>query len=113
LIGAFLDRNDPEVAPTFRLALSFLALAAVFQLADGVQSVAAGMLRGRHDTRVPMIIAGLGYWGVGLPASILLAFPLGFAGRGIWMGLAAGLAVVAVSLVVRWTRLVARDRRLA
>ncbi|TBW40438.1 MATE family efflux transporter [Siculibacillus lacustris] len=110
LIGAFLDAADPAVAATFALARSFLALAAIFQLADGIQVVTAGMLRGRHDTRVPMILAGIGYWGIGLTASVVLAFPLGFGGRGIWMGLASGLGVVAVALVVRWVRLTAADR---
>ena len=65
------------------------------------------MLRGLQDTRVPMIYAGLGYWGIGAPLGLLLAFPGGLAGRGVWIGLATGLAVVAALLLHRWTR---RDR---
>lgn len=65
------------------------------------------MLRGLHDTTVPMIYAAIGYWGVGLPLGALLAFHFGFAGTGIWMGLSTGLAVVAVLLLSRWLR---RDR---
>jgi MATE family multidrug resistance protein len=65
------------------------------------------MLRGLQDTRVPMIYAGLGYWGVGMPMSLLFGFKLGFAGLGIWIGLATGLAVVAVVMMARWIR---RDR---
>ena len=65
------------------------------------------MLRGLHDTTVPMIYAAFGYWGVGLPLGALLAFHFGFAGVGIWMGLSTGLAVVAVLLLTRWLR---RDR---
>ncbi|MBP0575554.1 hypothetical protein J8J27_33035, partial [Mycobacterium tuberculosis] len=64
LVGLFLDRNDPASAAAIRIAVSLLAVAALFQLADGVQAVGAGMLRGRHDTKVPMMIAGAGYWGV-------------------------------------------------
>jgi MATE family multidrug resistance protein len=84
------------------LAVTFLAFAALFQLADGAQVVGSGMLRGLHDTRVPMVFAALGYWGIGLPLGIVLAFPLGMQGAGIWMGLAAGLAVVAVLMTGRW-----------
>ncbi len=62
------------------------------------------MLRGLHDTTVPMIYALIGYWGVGLPLGVLLAFPGGLEGRGIWIGLSAGLAVVAALLLGRWLR---------
>ena len=102
LISAFLDRADPANAEVVRLAALFLIFAAIFQLADGAQAVASGMLRGLHDTRMPMLIAALGYWGVGLPLGIVLGFPLGLRGAGIWIGLAVGLAVVAVLMTSRW-----------
>ena len=86
------------------LAVSFLVFAALFQIFDGAQAVAAGMLRGLHDTKVPMIYAAIGYWGVGLPLGVLLAFHFGLNGVGIWIGLATGLAVVAVLLLARWLR---------
>jgi MATE family multidrug resistance protein len=108
LIGAFLDAHDPATTATFALAHGFLALAALFQLVDGIQVVTAGMLRGLHDTRVPMMLAAVGYWGLGLTASVLLALPAGLAGRGIWMGLALGLGSVAVALTLRWIRLTGR-----
>ena len=82
-------------------------LAACFPSGVGAQAVAAGMLRGLHDTTVPMVYAGIGYWGIGLPLGMLLAFHFGFAGVGIWIGLSSGLAVVAVLLLARWLR---RDR---
>jgi multidrug resistance protein, MATE family len=66
LVGIFLDIDVAANAPVVDLAVSFLALAALFQLADGAQVVTAGMLRGLHDTRMPMIYAAIGYWGVGL-----------------------------------------------
>jgi MATE family multidrug resistance protein len=107
LIAGFLDLSRPENAPVVELAVTFLAFAALFQLADGAQAVGSGMLRGLHDTRMPMFIAALGYWGVGLPLGVALAFPLGLDGAGIWIGLATGLAVVAVLMTLRWTM---RDR---
>jgi MATE family multidrug resistance protein len=60
------------------------------------------MLRGIHDTRVPMIFAAIGYWAIGLTVGVVLAFPLDLEGNGIWIGLAAGLAVVAVLMLTRW-----------
>jgi MATE family multidrug resistance protein len=60
------------------------------------------VLRGLQDTRVPMIIAALGYWIAGFGTAILLGFEFGLAGVGIWIGLAAGLAVVAALLLARW-----------
>jgi MATE family multidrug resistance protein len=61
------------------------------------------MLRGLGDTRAPMIICGVGYWLIGLPLGVVLAFAGGLAGSGVWIGLSAGLAAVAVMLGVRWT----------
>jgi MATE family multidrug resistance protein len=107
LIGAFIDIGDPSNGRVVGLAVSFLAFAALFQIFDGAQAVAAGMLRGLHDTKVPMLYAAIGYWGVGLPLGVLLAFHFGLKGVGIWMGLSMGLAVVAVMLLARWLR---RDR---
>ncbi|MEO5757042.1 MAG: MATE family efflux transporter [Mesorhizobium sp.] len=107
LISAFIDVDDPSNARVIDLAVSFLVFAALFQIFDGAQAVAAGMLRGLHDTKVPMIYAAIGYWGVGLPLGVLLAFHFGLHGVGIWIGLSTGLAVVAVLLLARWLR---RDR---
>jgi multidrug resistance protein, MATE family len=107
LIGAFLDLADPANAGTAALAVSFLAVAALFQLVDATQAVGAGVLRGLHDTKVPMIFALIGYWIIGVGVGTLLAFPLGMKGLGIWFGLASGLGAVAVLLLVRWMM---RDR---
>ncbi len=104
LVGIFLDLEVPANAPVIELAVSFLAVAALFQVMDGGQAVAAGMLRGLHDTRVPMIYAGLGYWCVGLLLGVVLAFWVGMAGIGLWIGLATGLTVVALLLLGRWLR---------
>ncbi len=103
-IGAFLNLDDPANDAVVELAVTFLACAALFQIVDGAQAVAAGMLRGLRDTRIPMYLALFGYWGIGLPLGALLAFPLGMEGVGIWLGLAAGLAAVATLMTYRWIR---------
>ncbi|HEX8620726.1 MAG TPA: MATE family efflux transporter [Allosphingosinicella sp.] len=104
LVELFLDPADPANAPVISLAVSFLFLAALFQVFDGAQSVGAGMLRGLHDTKVPMVFAAFSYWVVGLLTAVGLAFGLGWEGVGIWTGLALGLAVVAGLMLLRWTR---------
>jgi len=102
LIAAFVDIDAPANAEVVATAVVFLAFAALFQVVDGAQAVGSGMLRGLHDTTVPMIFAAIGYWGVGLPLGVALAFRAGFGGNGIWIGLSAGLAVVATLLILRW-----------
>jgi MATE family multidrug resistance protein len=104
LIGVFLDRGDAKNAEVIALAVSFLGVAALFQVFDGAQAIAGGMLRGMHDARVPMIYAAIGFWGVGLSLSVLLGFWAGLGGIGIWIGLATGLAAVSVLLLARWLR---------
>ena len=104
LIHIFLDPANPANAPVIALAVSFLGVAALFQVFDGAQAVGAGMLRGLHDTTVPMVYAGLGYWVIGLGVGVGLGFGLDWKGVGIWAGLASGLAVVAVLMLGRWMR---------
>jgi MATE family multidrug resistance protein len=105
LVRLFLDPADPAGPEIVALGTVLLALAALFQLADGAQVMALGLLRGVQDTRVPMIYAGLAYWAVGIPASYLLGFPLGWGAGGIWAGLVLGLVVAGVLLMWRfWTR---------
>ena len=105
LIGLFLDAGTPGAAEVFPVAAGFLIFSALFAISDGVQSVALGCLRGLQDTKVPMLIALFGYWGIGVPLGAALAWGAGLGGRGIWAGFCAGLLVVSVSLVIRWRRL--------
>lgn len=86
-------------------AVAFLGLAAVFQLADGLQATANGALRGLKDTRLPMVITLFSYWLVGLPVSWYLCFYTPLAANGLWWGLTAGLAAAALGLTVRFQRL--------
>ena len=103
LVGLFLEPIAAN-ARVISLAVAFLGVAAIFQIADGAQVVGAGMLRGLHDTRVPMIFAFIGYWAIGIGVGVWLAFARGWQGVGIWVGLAIGLAVVAALMLVRWMR---------
>nr|HPG95605.1 MATE family efflux transporter [Dokdonella sp.] len=84
------------------LAAQLLALAAIFQLSDGVQAASNGALRGLKDTRVPMLISGVAYWCVGMPVGLWLAFHKGLGAPGMWMGLIAGLSAAAVLLTSRF-----------
>jgi MATE family, multidrug efflux pump len=106
-VGFFLDPSKPADAHAFELATRFLMVAGLFQLFDGTQVTMGAALRGLSDTRVPLVIALFGYWVIGMPIAYGLAFPLGLAGVGIWWGLAAGLAAVAVILTIRFAM---RDR---
>jgi MATE family multidrug resistance protein len=106
LITLFL-KDVPANAVVIGLAISFLRVAAAFQLVDGAQVIGAGMLRGLHDTRWPLVFALVGYWVIGLGIGSWLAFARDWKGVGIWVGLASGLAAVAVLMLVRW---ILRDR---
>jgi MATE family multidrug resistance protein len=106
LITVFL-KDVPANAVVIALAVSFLRVAAAFQLVDGAQVIGAGMLRGLHDTRWPLVFALVGYWVVGLGIGAWLAFARDWKGVGIWVGLASGLAAVAILILARW---IMRDR---
>jgi len=106
-VSIYLDIDAPANAVVVALALQYLVVAAIFQLVDGAQAVAAGVLRGVQDTRVPMLIAAFGYWVAGFGTSIYLGFHIGWQGVGIWTGLAVGLLVVSALLLWRWR---ARER---
>ncbi len=84
LTGLFLDPRDGANAAVLPVAVAFIGFAALFAVADGVQSVALGMLRGLQDTRVPMWVAIGGYRGLGVPLGAGLAWGAGYEGYGIW-----------------------------
>jgi MATE family multidrug resistance protein len=101
IISVYIDVADPANRATVEIARRLLVIAALFQVFDGMQVIAAGVLRGYKDTMVPMLLAGFGYWGAGFGGGWLLAFPLGYGAVGLWWGLALGLAVVAILLTLR------------
>jgi MATE family multidrug resistance protein len=95
----------PANAEVLALAVSFLHVAAAFQLMDGVQVTAAMSLRGLKDTRGPMWLAGTSYWLAGAPMCAILGFFTPLRGLGVWLGLAFGLLVAAITLTTRFVLL--------
>lgn len=102
IVSVFLDPGVEANANAVGLAVSFLAIAGIFQLVDGAQVTAAHALRGLSDTKIPMVLAIVGYWMVGLPTSYVLGFVFDWRGVGIWTGLAVGLTFVAIVLLTRF-----------
>ncbi|MES2752072.1 MAG: MATE family efflux transporter [Pseudomonadota bacterium] len=87
---------------TVELTATLLLVGATFFIADGIQTIAAGSLRGLNDTRVPLLLCAFSYWGIGFTASWGLAFWAGFGAVGVWAGLACGTAVYSVLLILRF-----------
>lgn len=104
LIGIFILEDEPAKAQILQIGVGILFMAGLFQLVDGTQVIALGVLRGVQDTRMPMIYAAISYWGIGVPMSYLLGFTLGFEGVGVWGGLGIGLGVAAIFLNLRFWR---------
>lgn len=103
LVGIFLNQADPGNATALGLAATYLGIAGIFQLADGAQVVAAHSLRGLSDTRASPCFSrcsAIGRWGC--PIAYVFGLVLNWRGTGIWLGLAAGLAFVAIVLVARF-----------
>lgn len=112
LIGVFMKADEPARAEILTIGVVLLAMAALFQLMDGAQVVALGLLRGVQDTRVPMVIAAVSYWAIGMPCSYLFGFVLNWGAVGIWLGLVVGLAAAGVALMLRfWQTTVPSLRR--
>ncbi len=104
LVDFFLARDEPARDAVIEIARVLMVLAALFQLTDGMQAIGIGLLRGVQDTRVPMILAAIGYWLIGVPTSYVLSQPMGYGPPGVWIGLVVGLSVVAVMLNIRFWR---------
>jgi len=90
--------------PVVALGISLLTVAAMFQVFDGVQGVATGVLRGLGDTRTPMVTNLVGHWLLGLPVGYSLCFLAGWGVVGLWVGLSTGLIVIALRLLTVWAR---------
>jgi MATE family multidrug resistance protein len=106
--GLYLGAEAETAAATAELASKLLLLGAVFYVCDGLQTIGTGALRGLHDTRVPLLFAGISFWLVGFTACYVLGFPAGLGAEGIWIGLTLGLLSFASLLVWRFHRLTAR-----
>ena len=102
LVRSFLESGSSEAARVLSIGIVLVKIAALFQLADAIQVVALGLLRGLSDTRIPMLIAAVSYWVVGAPASYVLGFVFGFGGIGVWSGFIIGLGLAAILLLFRF-----------
>ena len=102
LLALFLSPDDPQRDVVIALGVPLLAAAGLFQFADAAQALALGVLRGVQDTKVPMVMAAISYWVIGVPVSYVMGFVLGWGGVGVWAGLAVGLAFAGVLLMARF-----------
>lgn len=105
LASIFLDKAGKDSAAVLAIAGPFVVIAGIFQLVDGLQAIAAGLLRGLKDTRIPMILALISYWPIGFLCAWFFAFPAGFGGVGVWFGFVSGLGAAAILLNWRFYRL--------
>lgn len=97
-----LDPTNEKDAMVIALVVQLLGICAFFQIFDGAQAIGAGILRGYKDTRIPMMLAAIGYWPIGFSIAWALAFPLEYGPTGLWWGLASGLAAASVLLCTRF-----------
>ena len=102
ILGLYIDTAKPANAAMMAFALQYIVIAALFQLVDGLQVVAAGALRGLQDTRVPMWMAIFSYWVPGFGTSYYLGFHTSLEGIGVWLGFAVGLTSATLLLTGRW-----------
>ncbi|MDZ4700910.1 MAG: MATE family efflux transporter [Rhodothermales bacterium] len=102
VVALYLDVDDPANTEVVALAVRLLGFAALFQVFDGAQVSAAGALRGLKDTRGPMVIGILSYWGIGLSTGCLLGFGFDRGAVGLWTGLVLGLVFASVALIWRF-----------
>ena len=111
LIGIYLDVNSPENANIVALAMPLLTIAAITMVLDGLQKAMYGALQGVQDTRMPMVLNVLGFWGVGLSVGYGLGFNLGLGSRGLWIGQSVAIATVAILFGWRLYQLLGRQKQ--
>ncbi len=102
----FLDNSKPDAEAVLAFSANLVVIAGLFQLVDGLQVIATGLLRGIKDTRVPLLIAVISYWAIGFVLAYVLAFPAGFGGIGVWIGFLCGLGAAAILLIWRYMLLI-------
>ncbi|MBH0776068.1 MATE family efflux transporter [Nocardia bovistercoris] len=102
---------DPADTATIEIARNLLLIGIVLQLFDAAQNIGTGLLRGLKETKAGFRLSLVGYWIVGLPSALLLAFPLDLGAAGVWWGLTAGLAATAVLMLRRYFALLDTARR--
>jgi MATE family multidrug resistance protein len=107
-VAGFFFGETKQGMAAVELAATLMMVGATFFIADGVQTVAAGALRGLSDTRIPLLLAAISYWAIGFPAAYGLAFWTNLGAVGVWIGLSIGTGIYAVLLVLRFRVLTRR-----
>lgn len=108
VIGLYVDTHNPAYQEVVRIAVQLLAIAALFELFDGLQSIAMGAMRGLGNGKTPFMLGVGCYWAIGAPTAWVLTFNFGWGAPGVWWGLAIGLACAALSLIISFERQCAR-----
>jgi MATE family multidrug resistance protein len=104
----FLGEGLTNADATIELAATLLLIGATFFVTDGLQTIAAGALRGMKDTSVPLLFAAIGYWAIGFTVACWLGFRTPLGAVGVWIGLSVGTAAFAALLLARFELLVRR-----
>ena len=112
IISLFISGGTPDADEVIALSTQLLFIAAIFQVFDGLQGIAARALRGLKDSFAPLWIAGFGYWVLGIGGGALLAFYFDLKGPGLWWGLALGLMTTSLLLALRFHRITSAKLRL-
>jgi multidrug resistance protein, MATE family len=108
IIGIFINIRDPRNLNVIPLATGMMTIAAISQVLDGPQKIIMGALYGLQDTRIPMFLSFLAFWGIGLSIGYWLGFHTALGGSGLWIGQSIGIAISAVMFFWRFNRLVAQ-----
>ena len=109
LLMLFLSPSHVDTPSIILIGVPLLAIAAIFQIADGLQVVVLGLLRGLKDKAIPMVITTICYWGIGIPCSYLFGFVFNWGGKGIWFGLVIGLALASAFLSSRYINIIKKN----
>jgi multidrug resistance protein, MATE family len=108
IIGIFINISDPRNLKVIPLATGMMTIAAISQILDGPQKIIMGALYGLQDTRIPMFLSFLAFWGMGLSIGYWLGFHTALGGSGLWIGQSIGIAISAVMFFWRFNRIVAQ-----
>ncbi|MEM9092800.1 MAG: MATE family efflux transporter [Cyanobacteria bacterium P01_F01_bin.53] len=110
MVGLFLELSDPQNVPVISLAMELLLVSAIAQIIDGIQRITMSALYGLQDTKVPMVLSAIAFWGIGIPSGYFLCFVAGWGAVGLWIGQYTGVAVGSVIFVWRFHRLTRKNR---
>lgn len=109
LLMLFLSPTHIDTPAIILIGIPLLAIAALFQITDGLQVVVLGLLRGLKDTKIPMVITTICYWGVGIPCCYVFGFVFNWNSNGIWFGLVIGLTLASTFLSIRYIKILRKD----